>query len=458
VKNKLTDNAEALQAYRDYERQIYVKHLEIGCYLVMVLMPAGVVLDLIVYPGMVPFFFKLRLVCAVFAGGIWLVLRTPLRQRIHRFLSLIIALLPSFFICWMIHATGDIGSPYYAGLNLVLLAIALIMRWSVDLSIIASVMVMLIYLATCFSRGQITAEHFSIFFNNIYFLSLTSVIVIVGGWVHRALRISEFALNYELEKNRKALETSLAQLKENEVQLVHSEKLASLGRMSAGMIHEINNPLNFTTTALFTLRKKGKFLPSEQQKDFAETLKDVEEGVGRVKTIVSDLRVFTRPDSENCDDVLVTEAVTAALRFLNFERKDEVQIEQELTPNLKIWANKNKLIHVLANLLQNSFDALKTKTFTDERPTIRITGREENRFSILTVRDNGPGIPEDHLQKIFDPFFTTKDVGAGMGLGLSICYRLVQETQGKISVKTEVGKFCEFTLEFPARKKQTVAD
>ncbi len=157
-------------------------------------------------------------------------------------------------------------------------------------------------------------------------------------------------------------------------------------------------------------------------------------------------------------EVFVGEAVTAALRFLNFERKDEVQIEQELTPNLKIWANKNKLIHILANLLQNSLDALKTKTFTDERPTIRITGREENGVGILTVRDNGPGIPEAHLQKIFDPFFTTKDVGAGMGLGLSICYRLVQETQGKISVKTEVGKFCEFTLEFPARKKQTVAD
>jgi two-component system sensor histidine kinase PhcS len=458
VKNKLTDNTEALQAYRDYERQIYVKHLEVGCYLVMVLMPAGVVLDLIVYHDKAPFFFKLRLVCAVFAGGIWLVLRTPLRQRIHRFLSLIIALLPSFFICWMIHATGDTGSPYYAGLNLVLLAVALIMRWSVDLSIIASVMVMLTYLATCFSRGPITAEHFSIFFNNIYFLSLTSVIVIVGGWVHRALRIREFALNYELEKNRKALETSLRQLKENEVQLVHSEKLASLGRMSAGMIHEINNPLNFAITGLFTLRKKSKYLPPDEQKVYAEILKDVEEGVGRVKTIVSDLRVFTRPDAENSDEVSVKDVVTAALRFLNFELKDEVRVEQHLSPDLKIWANKNKLIHILANLLQNSLDALRTKTFTDEKPAIRITGCEENEVSILTVHDNGPGIAAVHLQKIFDPFFTTKNVGAGMGLGLSICYRLVEEAQGKISVKTEVGKFCEFTLKFPVHNKQMAAN
>ena len=78
----------------------------------------------------------------------------------------------------------------------------------------------------------------------------------------------------------------------------------------------------------------------------------------------------------------------------------------------------------------------------------------ENGGSILSVRDNGPGIAAAHLDKIYDPFFTTKDVGEGMGLGLSICYRIVREAGGKISVKTEPGKFCELTLEFPARKNQ----
>ena len=143
---------------------------------------------------------------------------------------------------------------------------------------------------------------------------------------------------------------------------------------------------------------------------------------------------------------------------MNIERKDEVRFEQDLAPNLMVWANKNKLIHVLANLLQNSLDALKTKKFTDEKPTIRIAGRTENGVSYLTVRDNGPGISDMHLKKIFDPFFTTKDVGSGMGLGLSICYRLVEEAQGKISVKTEVGKFCEFALEFSTRDKRTITN
>src|SRR5690348_18441806 len=110
------------------------------------------------------------------------------------------------------------------------------------------------------------------------------------------------------------------------------------------------------------------------------------------------------------------------------------------------------MIHVFTNLLQNSLDALKSKQFDNgEKPAIRIEGKTEKGRSIIRIRDNGPGIDAEHRDKIFDPFFTTKDVGQGMGLGLSIVYRIVQECDGRISVKTEAGKFCEFTLEFPMK-------
>ena len=113
---------------------------------------------------------------------------------------------------------------------------------------------------------------------------------------------------------------------------------------------------------------------------------------------------------------------------------------------------------MLVNLLQNSLDALRHKKF-DERATDRFGSRAAWRTgeSFIVVRDNGTGIDAEHLDKIFDPFFTTKDVGEGMGLGLSICYRIVQECDGRISVRTEAGKFCEFTLEFPAKRQPTVA-
>jgi signal transduction histidine kinase len=256
----------------------------------------------------------------------------------------------------------------------------------------------------------------------------------------------------KLSRQNQVLESTIEQLKDTETQLVQTEKLASLGRMSAGIIHEINNPLNFATTGLFTLRNKGKYIASDQKAEYDEILKDVEEGVKRVKNIVSDLRMFTHPDTEQRDQVEVAEVVASALRFMSNEWKDKVQIEQRLDEHQTIWANKNKLIHVVVNLLQNSLDALRRKSFAgEEKPTIWIEGRVASGSSILTVRDNGPGIEAQHLDKIFDPFYTTKDVGEGMGLGLSICYRIVQECDGRISVKTERGKFCEFALEFPAK-------
>jgi two-component system sensor histidine kinase PhcS len=307
------------------------------------------------------------------------------------------------------------------------------------------------------SAPSVSGASFGMFLNNLFFLVFPGIAIVVGAYYHSRIRISEFVSRCELDKSRKALEASFHQLKENEMHLVQSEKLASLGRMSAGIIHEINNPLNFAKTGLFILRKKGKHLPPDQQPEYAEILTDIEEGLQRVQTIVSDLRMFTHPNTEQLDPVPVAEVVTPALRFLSNEWRETVQIEQKFAEDQTLLANKNRMIQVIVNLLQNSLDALKTKSFSPgEKPTIWIEGRVENGQSILSVRDNGTGIEPNHLGKIFDPFFTTKDVGEGMGLGLSICYSIMQEYGGKISVKTEPGKFCEFALEFPVKTNQAV--
>ncbi|MGA3268642.1 MAG: ATP-binding protein [Verrucomicrobiota bacterium] len=260
-----------------------------------------------------------------------------------------------------------------------------------------------------------------------------------------------------LSKQNVALESTIEQLKDTESQLVQTEKLASLGRMSAGIIHEINNPLNFATTGLYALRAKGKLLPPDQRGEYEEILADVETGIQRVQRIVSDLRTFTHPDVEQCDQVDVAEVVGASLRFLSGEWRDKVRIEEKLAAGQTIWANRNKLVHVLVNLLQNSLDALEHKAFAGEVATIWVEGRLEADRSIIVIRDNGAGIDTEHLGKIFDPFFTTKDVGKGMGLGLSICYRIVREYDGRISVKTERGRFCEFTLDFPGPPPPTTS-
>jgi C4-dicarboxylate-specific signal transduction histidine kinase len=255
----------------------------------------------------------------------------------------------------------------------------------------------------------------------------------------------------QLAKQNQTLESAIDQLKDTETQLVQSEKLASLGRMSAGIIHEINNPLNFATTGVYALKSKAKYLVAEQQEEYVDILKDVEEGISRVKNIVTDLRMFSHPETVSREPVPVAEVVGSALRFLSGEWREKIKIEQNLPDDQTIWANKNRLIHVVLNLLQNSLHALRSKQFVNEAPTIWIEGQVAKGFSRLIIRDNGPGIKDKDKDKIFDPFFTTKDVGEGMGLGLSICYRIVQDYEGRISVRTEAGKFCEFTLEFPVK-------
>ena len=270
-------------------------------------------------------------------------------------------------------------------------------------------------------------------------------------------RIKNLVESYDsrrkLSKQNHALSTTIDQLKETELQLVQSEKLASLGRMSAGIIHEINNPLNFATTGLFALRNKCKHLTPEDRQQYEEILSDIEEGMKRVRNIVSDLRMFTHPAAGPAELVDVSEAVNTSLRFLAGEWKDKVAVELKVVPGQIVLASRNKLIHVLVNLLQNSLDAMREKKFENEPPAISIQSRTEGDRSLIVIRDNGPGIDQKNLDKIFDPFFTTKDVGEGMGLGLSICHRIVRGFGGHILVQTEVGRFCEFTLDFPTQAK-----
>jgi two-component system sensor histidine kinase PhcS len=439
-------------AYQEHEREMTIRKTRLGCFLGIVMVPLFGGLDHYIYPKQALSFLLLRLLCSALMAGLYPILATRFGRRHYHFQGLVLLFLPSATIAWMIYATEGAASPYYAGLTLVLMVLAVVLDWTFLQSVVSVLLVLTLYLLA--SLPSAAGANFGIFLNNLFFLVFPGIAIIVGAYFHSRVRVSEFVSRCELDKSRKALEASLQQLKENEMQLVQSEKLASLGRMSAGIIHEINNPLNFATTGLFTLRNKGQYLAPEQQADYAEILNDVEEGIKRVKTIVSDLRMFTHPETESRDQVEVAEVVASALRFLSNEWKDKVQIVQQIAGHQTIWANKNKLIHLVTNLLQNSLDALTTKSFQDEQPAIWIEGRVENGSSIMSVRDNGPGIAAADLDKIFDPFFTTKDVGEGMGLGLSICYRIVRESGGKISVKTEPGKFCEITLEFPAPANQ----
>ncbi len=256
-------------------------------------------------------------------------------------------------------------------------------------------------------------------------------------------------LQKELAWQNQKLQSTLEQLKETESQLVQSEKMASLGRMSAGIIHEINNPLNYAKTGIFTLQKMGRSMPPGEIADFEEILHDIGDGLTRVAGIVGDLRAFTHPHGGAMEDVDVRAVAAGALRFLAAETKD-VAIDNAIPPGFRVRANRNKLIQVFVNLLQNAVDALGEKRFSDGETARIVLGAEATDTArTVTFHDNGPGMDTDILDKIFDPFFTTKEVGKGTGLGLSICYRIINEAGGRITAQSEPGKWTEFALEFP---------
>jgi len=259
-----------------------------------------------------------------------------------------------------------------------------------------------------------------------------------------------YRLQRQLARQNQVLESTVEQLKETETQLVQTENLASLGRLSAGIIHEINNPLNYVKMGVLSLQQRMPLLPAPEQPKYAEILGDVSEGVERVIQIVSDLRGFTQPGIGPRGDVRVAEVVESSLRFLSHEWHGRVEVKRDIPDGLAFPGRRNQIVQVLINLLKNAVDALKAQPPSENPPTIEISARREKERVWVVIRDNGPGIAPENLAKIFDPFFTTKDVGEGMGLGLSICHRIVQDHEGRIRVRSEAGRGCEFTLEFPA--------
>jgi two-component system, sensor histidine kinase PhcS len=470
-------------SYEEKNRRDYIAAATLGTMVSIPLQLSCSVMDYFMYYGLDHgrlwwLFLKIRIAVAALTALVWFWFnsRRPCHRRIF---GITWFTGPLLMVLWMIYAANDPISPYYAGLNIILLAMGLISPWTYKQNLIITLFTLAMYVVVAY---LITGQQINYVINNTTFLFLTAAFVIIGSATSSRQRYHEFSLRFELDKNKQDLEatnrnlevfnTRLADqnqalakanqdIREAEMQLVQSEKLASLGRFSAGLMHDVLNPLNYAKTGTFTLRKKAQKLPPEMKAEFEAILTDVDDGLKRVDNLVSDLRTFTHPGGQAAEDADVADVLNMALRFVSSELTEKnVRVETDVAPGQMAWISRNHLILVLVNLTENAIDAFDEKKFpAGETACIRITGTVENGRSFLCVRDNGPGIAPEHLSKVFDPFYTTKDVGKGTGLGLSICFGIVRGYSGVITVVSEPGKFCEFKLELPCSLADvTVAD
>lgn len=248
------------------------------------------------------------------------------------------------------------------------------------------------------------------------------------------------------------LQAALEQIKENEVMMVRNEKLSALGRMSAGIIHEINNPLNYASAGLHALETFTRLMPEKDQEDYADILKDIKEGVERVSQIVIDLRKFTRDDKATTGDADLSEIMGRSRRMVSHQVGKEIAFNLTAPDLALISGNPNQLVQVFINFFQNSIDAIQMRIADQggESGKIDVNIEAAGEGWLVTIRDNGIGIPPENLQKIFDPFFTSKDVGKGMGLGLSITHQILQAHRAIVEVDSRPGEFTRFRLAFPA--------
>lgn len=257
------------------------------------------------------------------------------------------------------------------------------------------------------------------------------------------LRTAQLQAN--LRQRNTDLEETLDKLKKTESQLVQSEKMNALGSLSAGLLHEINNPLNYTLTAL----QYGKEFLNEGDDDLRETMEDIDEGMRRIRDIVSDLRSFAYPDQAGQQEEFLLEgALDSALRLISHELNG-LSVTRDIEKDCVVWGAKTQVVHLLMNMIVNSAKAIRGLPEPRENPVIEITGKVEEERLRICLWDNGMGIPPDVMDKVFDPFFTTRDVGEGMGLGLSICHTIVENHGGEVRINSKKGEWTEISFDLP---------
>lgn len=274
----------------------------------------------------------------------------------------------------------------------------------------------------------------------------------------------------ELAEKNKLLADSVAHMErlaeERAKQLVHTDRMASLGVMSASIAHEINNPTSFISGNLQIMERfwedivpllsdyhekapdNCKELPFILE-ELPKIMQDMRKGVKRVSSIVSGLKAFSRQGSGERTTCSVTECISLALELCHNTLKNRVTVQKELSTDVPdVTANHQELEQVLVNLIVNAADALEGR----KNGILKIITSNSGQTLCISIEDNGPGIPREYLDKIWEPFFTTKESVQATGLGLAISRRIIEDHGGTLIAENKPEGGTRFMLELPCRQ------
>jgi len=244
------------------------------------------------------------------------------------------------------------------------------------------------------------------------------------------------------------------QLAERQESLVRTEKLAGMGRLAAGVAHEINNPLTWVETNLYFLRQQlrvggGEADGSGRTGDIADALAEASDGVARIRQIVLDLRALAGRDDAPPEPFAVDEAVGKAARIASVRLKHVAKVVREIPPDLPAaLASSNRMVQVLVNLFVNAADAIEEASIPGG--CIWVRARAAADGLAVMVEDNGPGIPPAAMERLFEHFFTTKPEGRGTGLGLALSREYLRQLGGDLNASSRPEGGARFTLLLPS--------
>lgn len=237
------------------------------------------------------------------------------------------------------------------------------------------------------------------------------------------------------------LKNTLKELKETQIQLINSEKMASLGQLVAGVAHEINTPVASIKSNNSIL---SKFIPQIEDAEIAEMMQEIneidKEAIQRISNIVTSLKKFVRLDEAELQEADINKEIDLTLDLIRHETKNRIEIEKCYGDLPLVKCYPNMLNQVFTNILVNACQAIEGNGI------IKITTEFDNKKLIVKIKDNGKGIPENELSKIFTAGYTTKGVGVGTGLGLAICTKIIEKHNGEILVNSELGHGSEFII------------